>query len=135
MWLGIVSLFPELVRQVADTGVVGRAVRGDIVRLHVFNPRDFTSDRHQTVDDRPYGGGPGMVMMVEPLLAALEAARSQARADALRADSRWCALGPVRIGVVGRGVSRSGYRRQEVVRDAFGPGAASSARPSAGRVR
>ena len=81
MWLGIVSLFPDLVRQVGEAGVVGRAVRGGIVGLHLFNPRDFTTDRHQSVDDRPYGGGPGMVMMVEPLLAALEAARAQALAD------------------------------------------------------
>lgn len=81
MWLGIVSLFPELVRQVADAGVIGRAVRGAIVELHVFNPRDFTSDKHQTVDDRPYGGGAGMVMLVEPLLAALEAARARAVSD------------------------------------------------------
>ena len=82
MWLGIVSLFPDLVRQVCDVGVMGRAVRGDVVGLRVFNPRDFTTDKHQTVDDRPYGGGPGMVMMVEPLLAAVEAAQSQARAEA-----------------------------------------------------
>jgi len=82
MWLGIVSLFPDLIRQVADTGVIGRAARNGIVNLQVFNPRDFTSDKHQTVDDRPYGGGPGMVMMVEPLLAAVEAAHAVARQEA-----------------------------------------------------
>ena len=81
MWLGIVSLFPELIREVADAGVLGRAVRNGIVDLKVFNPRDFTSDKHQTVDDRPYGGGAGMVMLVEPLLAAVAAARDQAKRD------------------------------------------------------
>lgn len=93
MWLGIVSLFPDLIRQVGDTGVIGRAVRGSIVDLHVFNPRDFTTDKHQTVDDRPYGGGPGMVMMVEPVLAAVAAARAQARAD-VGADARVVFLTP-----------------------------------------
>ena len=75
MWLGIVSLFPELVAQAADSGVVGRAVRNGIVDLRLFNPRSYTTDKHQSVDDSPYGGGPGMLMMVEPLLQAVEAAR------------------------------------------------------------
>jgi tRNA (guanine37-N1)-methyltransferase len=78
MWLGIVSLFPEMVLAAAKTGVVGRAIDNGVLQLEVFNPRDFASDKHRTVDDRPYGGGPGMVMLVEPLLAAIDAARQAA---------------------------------------------------------
>jgi len=74
MWFGVVSLFPEMFRIVTEAGVVGRAVETGVVRLEVFNPRDFATDRHRTVDDRPYGGGPGMVMMTGPLLAAVGAA-------------------------------------------------------------
>lgn len=78
LWAGIVSLFPDLVTGSAAAGVLGRAVEQGIIDLEVFNPRDFTGDRHRTVDDRPYGGGPGMVMKVEPLQAALDAARESA---------------------------------------------------------
>ncbi len=86
MWLGIVSLFPEMILSVAKTGVVGRALDNRVLDLEVFNPRDFAEDKHRTVDDRPYGGGPGMVMMVKPLLAAIEAAR-QAAIAALDSDA------------------------------------------------
>lgn len=75
MKLGIITLFPEMFSALTDYGVVGRAFREKIVSLAFWNPRDFSHDRHQTVDDRPYGGGPGMVMKVEPLQAALEAAK------------------------------------------------------------
>lgn len=75
MWFGVVSLFPEMFRTATESGVLGRAVTSGVLSLEVFNPRDFTTDRHRTVDDRPYGGGPGMVMMAPPLLAAIEAAR------------------------------------------------------------
>ena len=78
MWLGIVSLFPDMLVTVAKTGVVGRAIENGVLKLSVFNPRDFAADKHRTVDDRPYGGGPGMVMLVEPLLAAIEAASNAA---------------------------------------------------------
>jgi tRNA (guanine37-N1)-methyltransferase len=74
MWLGVVTLFPDMFRAVTDAGVLGRARQSGVLQLDLFNPRNFTTDRHRTVDDRPYGGGPGMVMMVEPLLAAIEAA-------------------------------------------------------------
>ena len=83
MWIGIVSLFPELIETASAVGVTGRALRNGVARLEAFNPRDFTSDKHQTVDDRPYGGGPGMVMMVEPLLRAVDAARQRAAAQGL----------------------------------------------------
>jgi len=77
MQLQIVTLFPDMVRTVADYGVVGRAVDRGIVSLQSTDPRDFTADVHRTVDDRPYGGGPGMVMKYEPVAAALNAARAE----------------------------------------------------------
>jgi tRNA (guanine37-N1)-methyltransferase len=78
MRIDVVSLFPEFVKQVTEWGVTGRAVERGLVSLQCWSPRDYAQDRHRTVDDRPYGGGPGMVMKVEPLLAALNAARSAA---------------------------------------------------------
>ncbi len=71
----MVTVFPELVEQVARYGVVGRAVDRGLVELVAWNPRSYAADRHATVDDRPYGGGPGMVMKVEPLQATIQAAR------------------------------------------------------------
>jgi tRNA (guanine37-N1)-methyltransferase len=72
----IVSLFPEMVKTIGGHGVVGRAVERGLLSLAYRNPRDYTGDVHRTVDDRPYGGGPGMVMKYEPLAAAIAAARS-----------------------------------------------------------
>ena len=71
MQVGVITLFPEMFAALTDYGVIGRAFRERQVELHCVNPRTFTSDRHQTVDDRPYGGGPGMVMRPEPLTAAV----------------------------------------------------------------
>jgi len=76
MRIDVVTLFPEMVQTITEYGVTGRASRSGILELVTWNPRDYTRDRHRTVDDRPYGGGPGMVMMVEPLRAAIQAARS-----------------------------------------------------------
>jgi len=67
MRFDVVTLFPELVNSLTASGVIGRAAGQDLINLTCWNPRDYTSDRHQTVDDRSYGGGPGMVMKVEPL--------------------------------------------------------------------
>ncbi|ADN74952.1 tRNA (Guanine37-N(1)-) methyltransferase [Ferrimonas balearica DSM 9799] len=78
MWLGVVTLFPEMFRAITDFGVTGRAVKNGLIQVHTWNPRDFTTDRHRTVDDRPYGGGPGMLMMVEPLRKAIRAAKAEA---------------------------------------------------------
>lgn len=75
MYLGVVSLFPEMFSALTEYGITGRAVRTGLLSLRCWNPRDFTSDRHRTVDDRPYGGGPGMLMKVAPLQAAIGAAR------------------------------------------------------------
>jgi tRNA (guanine37-N1)-methyltransferase len=74
----VITLFPEEFRPLVDLGVTGRAIRSGQVRLETVNPRDFAADRHRTVDDRPYGGGPGMVMAVEPLRSAIRAARKAA---------------------------------------------------------
>lgn len=76
MRVDVVTLFPEFVRQVVECGVTGRAVQRDLLQLHTWNPRDYTHDRHRTVDDRPYGGGPGMVMRYEPLRDAIRVARA-----------------------------------------------------------
>ncbi len=75
MRIAVVSLFPEMFTAVTEHGITGRAVaQGQIDVVH-HNPRDFATDRHRTVDDRPYGGGPGMVMKVEPLRQAVAAAK------------------------------------------------------------
>lgn len=78
MWIGAVSLFPEMFAAVTECGVTGRAVRDGLLTFRSWNPRDFTHDRHRTVDDRPYGGGPGMLMKVQPLRDAIHAAREAA---------------------------------------------------------
>jgi tRNA (guanine37-N1)-methyltransferase len=77
MQIAVVSLFPELVGQVAEFGVVGRAQERGVLQLCCENPRDYTDDAHRTVDDRPYGGGPGMVLKYEPAVAAIRAAKRQ----------------------------------------------------------
>lgn len=72
MRIDTLTLFPEMFPVVGDLGVTGRARRLGLWSLHLWNPRDYTQDVHRTVDDRPYGGGPGMVMLAEPLEAALD---------------------------------------------------------------
>ena len=76
--IDVVTLFPELVRGVVGSGVTGRAADAGLLELVTWNPRDFAQDRHRTVDDRPYGGGPGMVMSYPPLRDAIRAARAAA---------------------------------------------------------
>ena len=75
--IGVVSLFPEMFAAVTAYGITGRAVARGILEVNTFNPRDYTHDVHRTVDDRPYGGGPGMVMLYEPVVAAIRQARQQ----------------------------------------------------------
>lgn len=75
--IGVITLFPEMFDAVIDYGISSRAVDQCLLRVACWNPRDFTSDRHQTVDGRPYGGGPGMVMKPEPLREAIAAARAE----------------------------------------------------------
>ncbi|MBA1147158.1 tRNA (guanosine(37)-N1)-methyltransferase TrmD [Ectothiorhodospiraceae bacterium WFHF3C12] len=82
MRFDVVTLFPELVADVVGYGVTRRAHEAGLVELETWNPRDYTHDRHQSVDDRPYGGGPGMVMKVQPVREAIQAARSAHRTPA-----------------------------------------------------
>ncbi|WP_063654766.1 tRNA (guanosine(37)-N1)-methyltransferase TrmD [Candidatus Arsenophonus triatominarum] len=82
MWIGIISLFPEMFRAITEYGVIGRAVKNGLLNIQCWDPRDYTHDRHRTVDDRPYGGGPGMLMMVQPLRDAIHAAKSEIGEDA-----------------------------------------------------
>ena len=77
MQIALVSLFPEMFAAVSEYGITGRAVSEGAVTLSYSNPRDYTEDRHRTVDDRPYGGGPGMLMKIDPLRQAIAAAREQ----------------------------------------------------------
>jgi len=73
--VGVITLFPEMFKAITDSGVTGRAVKQELLSLRCWNPRDFTEDKHRTVDDRPYGGGPGMVMKVEPLRRVIKVAK------------------------------------------------------------
>ncbi|MEQ1530014.1 MAG: tRNA (guanosine(37)-N1)-methyltransferase TrmD, partial [Methylococcales bacterium] len=75
MHFDVVTLFPEMVAAAAGFGVTGKAIKETKVGLSLWNPRDYTTDRHKTVDDRPYGGGPGMVMKYQPLHDALAHAK------------------------------------------------------------
>ncbi len=77
MQIAVVTLFPELVGQVTRYGVVGRAMQKERLALILENPRDYADDAHRTVDDRPYGGGPGMVLKYEPAARAITAAKRQ----------------------------------------------------------
>lgn len=76
MRIDVLSLFPEFIAQCAAFGVVGRAQERGLLELQGWNPRDYATGNYRRVDDRPFGGGPGMVMMIEPLRACLDAARS-----------------------------------------------------------
>lgn len=77
MQFDVVTLFPEMFAALTQSGVTGRAFLQQKCALRLWNPRDFTSDKHRTVDDRPYGGGPGMVMLAKPLEAAIDAAKAR----------------------------------------------------------
>ncbi|MGJ4727854.1 tRNA (guanosine(37)-N1)-methyltransferase TrmD [Luteimonas sp. SDU101] len=76
MRIDLISLFPEFVAQCAGFGVVGRAQERGLVSIHGWNPRDYAEGNYRRVDDRPFGGGPGMVMLIDPLRAAIRAARA-----------------------------------------------------------
>lgn len=81
MRFDVITLLPELVDSVVQVGVTGRAKKRNLIELHCWNPRDFTEDIHRTIDDRPYGGGPGMVMKADCLLETIRAARAAAPAN------------------------------------------------------
>src|SRR5258705_6084964 len=83
MRIAVVSLFPVMLREALTHGVVGRAIERGLLEVEYFDPRDYATDVHRTVDDRPYGGGPGMVLKVEPLRSALRVAMATAAAGSL----------------------------------------------------
>ena len=89
----VVTLFPEMFAALTGSGITRRAIDRGLYALEFHNPRDFTSDPHRTVDDRPYGGGPGMVMLAEPLTQAIRAARAAQQA-ALGCSGRVIYLSP-----------------------------------------
>lgn len=80
MWFGCVSLFPEMFAAITQSGVTRRACERGFIEVRTYNPREFTHDKYLTVDDKPYGGGPGMLMKVQPLRDAIHFARSEAPA-------------------------------------------------------
>ncbi|PPI88475.1 tRNA (guanosine(37)-N1)-methyltransferase TrmD [Candidatus Pantoea edessiphila] len=75
MWIGIISLFPDMFNIITNYGVISRGVKKGLLTFQTWNPRDFTHTKNRTVDDSPYGGGPGMIMMVQPLVDAIYAAK------------------------------------------------------------
>jgi len=77
MRIDVVTLFPEMIREQAAYGIQGRAIERGLLQLETWNPRDYSEDKHRGVDDRPYGGGPGMVMQVQPLRAAIQRAKAE----------------------------------------------------------
>ena len=81
MYFGVITLFPEMIDAVTKFGVTRRACENGLIKVDCINPRDYTEDKFGNVDDKPYGGGPGMLMQVQPLRDALRVARSQAPKD------------------------------------------------------
>ena len=82
MLINVVTLFPEMFSAIKDCGVTSRAIDKGLINIRFFNPREFAKDKHRTVDDKPYGGGPGMLMKIEPLVAAIKAAKDGLIEDA-----------------------------------------------------
>ena len=77
MHFDVITLFPELIKDVSAYGILNRAMNKGVCSINCWNPRDYSDDRYRTVDDRPYGGGPGMVMMAQPIARAIQAAKEQ----------------------------------------------------------
>lgn len=97
MWFGVVSLFPEMFRSITEYGVSSRAVENNLLTLAFSNPREFAKDRHNTVDDRPYGGGPGMVMKPDILMEALQKLKDARLADDKSRKIKVIYLSPVGV--------------------------------------
>ena len=81
MWVGIISLFPEIFEPFLKFGVLGRGIYSGLIKINFWNPRDFSDDPKGAVDDKPYGGGPGMVMKAQPIFSAIEAAKKDRGRD------------------------------------------------------
>jgi len=77
MTFHIITIFPEMFRSYVDESMLARAQKKKLINIKIYNPRDFTKDNHRSVDDKPYGGGPGMVMQAEPILRAVAKARGR----------------------------------------------------------
>lgn len=90
MYFAVISIFPEMFASISNFGITGRAIQQGTVKLDCINPRAFTKDNYRRVDERPFGGGPGMVMMAEPLAAAIKWAKQQAAEQGCRVDSQHC---------------------------------------------
>ena len=90
----LVTLFPELFSEYLQTSIVGRAIKRNLLTVSIYNPRDYSSDSHRAVDDRPYGGGAGMVMTPEPLFRAVDAANSDGPTAKSEACSRVLMMSP-----------------------------------------
>src|SRR5512146_2774449 len=93
----VVTILPELIEPALAAGVVGRARDAGVISVATVNPRDFTTDRHRTVDDTPYGGGPGMVMKPEPMLAAIAQAAGDPPAHRVLLTPAGAPLGQARV--------------------------------------
>jgi tRNA (guanine37-N1)-methyltransferase len=115
MRIDVVTLFPEMVDHAVRYGVTGRALQRGLWQIGLWNPRDYATDNHRTVDDRPYGGGPGMVMLADPLAQALAAARGAQAAGGMAA-TRTIYLSPTgvplahrRVAEMAAGADETGY--------------------------
>ena len=94
MHINIVTLFPEMFSAITDFGITSKAGKQGLIELDYFNPREFATDRHRTVDDKPYGGGPGMLMKTGPLVAAINAARKGLRDKRRGSEAKVAYLSP-----------------------------------------
>ncbi len=115
MQFDVVTLFPEMFAAITECGVTRRAFEQQRWGLALWNPRDFTQDNHRTVDDRPYGGGPGMVMLARPLAQAIAAAKQ--RQQALQADSQNGACAPRVIYLSPQGAALTHARVMQLVQE------------------
>lgn len=79
MWIGIISLFPEMFNILKNYGIIGKAYKKKLVKIKIWNPRDFAKNKHKKVDHKPYGGGSGMIMQIEPLYEAIKKASSETK--------------------------------------------------------
>ena len=94
MQINVITLFPEMFTAITEFGITSKAAKQGLIELDYFNPREFTTDKHRTVDDKPYGGGPGMLMKTEPLVAAIKAARSGLRTWGANLEAKVAYLSP-----------------------------------------
>lgn len=90
MYFAVITIFPEMFAAIRDFGITARACNEEKVTIECINPRDYTSDNYRRIDERPYGGGPGMVMMAEPLAQAITDAKARAKAHGCRTDAAHC---------------------------------------------